>query len=70
MEPLDGCYKKNLVYITQDNFRKEEPAEKSDSFNPEHPDTLDKTLMEKTLVAILNGETVNIPKFDYESNKM
>uniref|UniRef100_A0A1A9ZTJ0 uridine/cytidine kinase n=1 Tax=Glossina pallidipes TaxID=7398 RepID=A0A1A9ZTJ0_GLOPL len=66
---------RQVVTISQDSFYRELTAtEKAKAFqglyNFDHPDAFDEQLMYETLQAVLKGNKVEIPSYDYRTNSL
>ena len=66
---------RQVVCITQDSFYREltpseiAKAEKGE-FNFDHPDAFNDNLIKNTLLDILAGKIVKLPKYDYRNHSL
>ena len=62
--------KDNIVYICHDSYYKDISTYKKDEVvNYDHPNALDTDLMISDLISLMNGNTINIPMYDYITHK-
>ena len=65
---------RNVTIISQDSFYRDLTAEEHEranrgEYNFDHPDSLDVSLMRRTLTDIKAGRVVELPKYDYVAHK-